>query len=177
MKKTLNIIILAAFVLLIFFLLKSFVIGFYNVRSNSMSPRLISGDRIIVNKMIYNFGGNINIGDVIVFKQNDAENINLVKRIAALPLDTVLFDEKNIFVNGRPIRHNDYKKVSNDLILEEIVLRQSEVFVIGDNFSNSIDSREFGAVNISNIFGRAIVIYYSKENGKSKTERIGEIIK
>jgi len=145
-----------------------------------MSPELISGDRIIVNKMIYNFGGNINIGDVIIFKSNKPENINIIKRIAALPLDTVLFDAKNIFVNGRAVRYNDYKnihQIGDDILMEEIILNENEVFVIGDNFSNSIDSREFGVVDISNILGRAIVIYYSKENGKSKSSRIGEIIK
>ena len=133
-----------------------------------MNPTLLISDKIIVNKM----HSNPQIGEVLVFENNQ---IKMCKRLVAKSGDKVEYSFNNIFVNGKALRMNE---ISNyDSFLESahktLYLSNDELFLIGDNYNNSIDSRKFGAVKQEKVIGKAIIIYYSNED---KANRIGKRI-
>lgn len=108
-------------ILLIVFLLRSFLAEPFRIPSGSMHPTLIEGDFIIVNK--FNYGLRIPIfdtkilnvgapkrGDVIVFKHNDAnESMDMIKRVVGLPGDHVQYKNKMIYINGEPMKQEFIK--------------------------------------------------------------------
>lgn len=126
---------------------------------DSMNPELSNGNVVLVNRIIYD-ASSPKRGDVIVFKPNGNENLHsYIKRIIALPGETVQIKDQDIFVNGEKIKEK-YKvtKISNPgLAEEEIQLAEDEFFVLGDNRDSSEDSRmaDIGNVKRSEIEGKA----------------------
>ncbi|MDU0810060.1 MAG: signal peptidase I [Burkholderia sp.] len=101
-------------VIFIVFLVRSFVVEPFNIPSNSMSPTLISGDFILVNKFNYGLrmpiinmkitqGRAIERGDVVVFRYPNDKSINYIKRVIGLPGDTIEYIDKQLRINGKPV--------------------------------------------------------------------------
>ncbi len=103
-------------ILLIVFLLRSFLAEPFRIPSGSMRPTLLEGDFIVVNKYDYGlrfplFGtklldlGTPKRGDIIVFKHiKNGESIDMIKRVIGLPHDHVLYKDKMIYINGKPVK-------------------------------------------------------------------------
>jgi signal peptidase I len=103
-------------ILLIVFILRSFLAEPFRIPSGSMRPTLLEGDLIVVNK--YDYGIRVPIlghqiiktgspkrGDVIVFKHvKDGESIDMIKRVVGLPKDHVKYKDKTIYINGEPVK-------------------------------------------------------------------------
>lgn len=101
-------------ILLIVFILRSFLAEPFRIPSGSMRPTLVEGDFILVNK--YNYGLRLPItgtpiinigapkrGDVIVFKHvKNGESIDMIKRVVGLPGDHITYKDKTVYVNGKP---------------------------------------------------------------------------
>ncbi len=121
-----------------------------SVVGQSMSATLSSGDEVLINRFIYKMT-DPKPGDIIVFLPNGNEKSHYyIKRVIAVPGDTVRILDGEVYVNGAPyVEQTDVDAIEDaGLAEEEIVLGNDEFFVLGDNRNNSEDSRY---ANIGNI--------------------------
>ncbi len=144
-----------AFVLTMFIV--TFVGQLVHVNGHSMENNLQNGDVVICDKISYRFNEPQRF-DIVVLFPNTKDSDRLIKRIIALPNETVKIDaEGNIFVNGK-ILEEDYGKETilyAGLASTEITLEEDEYFCLGDNRNNSTDSRMIGPIKKEFIIGRA----------------------
>ncbi len=150
--------IVAAIIMVSFFGFRVSVIG------PSMSPTLENGEKVLVNRFVYKlFDPKQN--DLIVFQPNGNEKSHYyVKRVIALPGDTVQIKDGKVYVNGEPLAEGaDAEKIESAMMAEnEIVVGEDEYFVLGDNRNNSEDSRyaSIGNVKKDHITGEAWMVVY-----------------
>lgn len=130
------------------------------VEGTSMLPRLENDDRLFINKFIYRFE-DIHRGDVVVFHYPPDPSKSYIKRVIALPGDRLWIDQGQVFVNGKPIRENYVPPQYRDMkSYPEIKLQPHQYFVLGDHRNIASDSRDFGPVDRSYIYGKAVLIYW-----------------
>ena len=130
------------------------------VEGTSMLPRLENDDRLFINKFVYHFE-DIQRGDVVVFRYPPNPSKSYIKRVVALPGDTLWIDRGQVYVNGKPIQENYVPLRYRDMkSYPEIVLPTNEYFVLGDHRNIASDSRDFGPVDRSYIYGKAALIYW-----------------
>jgi signal peptidase I len=134
------------------------------VEGTSMQPELRDQDRLFINKFAYRFEG-ISRGDVVVFHYPRDPSKSYIKRIIALPGDTLSIDEGRVYVNGKrveepyvPRRYRDARS------LPHTVIPDGDYFVMGDHRSISSDSRDFGPVERDLIYGKAAFVYWPADN-------------
>ncbi len=155
-------------------LLRLFVVSAYRVNSASMEDTLLTGDYIFVNKLAYQYGGKTpQTGDIIVFKYPNNPEKDYIKRIVALPGQTVQIADKVVYVDSMVAmvptgaKNGDAKIMPGDLSFRDnfgpYVVPQGQYFVMGDNRDDSQDSRFWGSVPIQNIRGKAVFVYWSWE--------------
>lgn len=146
-------------------LIRNYVFALYVVDGSSMQPTLADGQILMVNNLSYRFW-EPQRGDVIVFTKEGITRSRrgnwlvggnaLVKRIIALPGDTVFIDNGQVFVNGEALTE-DY--VDTQLVdsFGPMTIEEGWLFVLGDNRhpGGSLDSRSFGPIPISSVVGRA----------------------
>ena len=145
----------AASVLIITFLYQP-----VRVEGTSMLPRLEDRDRLFINKFVYRIAS-IERGDVVVFHYPRDLEKSYIKRVIGLPSDRLRVDHGVVWVNGSrlteryvPENYQDSRSV------EEIVVPAESYFVMGDHRSISSDSRDFGPVERSLIYGKAVFVYW-----------------
>ena len=138
-------------------LLITYVIQAFKVQGTSMVPELRNGERILVNKFIYNFRS-ISRGDVVVFWYTEDPDISFIKRVVALPGDRVEIKRGKLLVNGELVdepyvkpEHLDRRSFPSQEI------RAGHYFVLGDNRRGSNDSRSWGLVPQRYIYGKAFL--------------------
>ncbi|MCU1495335.1 MAG: signal peptidase [Acidimicrobiaceae bacterium] len=149
--------------------LRGFVLQAFYVPSGSMEPALQIGDRILVDKFLFS-PASLHDGDVIVFARpsgdtagvcDDPNATDLVKRVVALPGQTIWSSHNKIYVNGI---HQTETYLPRGTALGKAVPRQvvpkGRFFVMGDNRSLSCDSRYWGTVKASSIIGRVIAVIW-----------------
>ena len=141
------------------------IFGFrVSVIGPSMSPTLENGEKVLVNRFVYKlFDPKQN--DLIVFQPNGNEKSHYyVKRVIALPGDTVQIKDGKVYVNGELLAESvETEKIENAMMAEnEIVVGEDEYFVLGDNRNNSEDSRyaSIGNVKKDHITGEAWMVVY-----------------
>ncbi|MEM9033921.1 MAG: signal peptidase I [Actinomycetota bacterium] len=141
-------------------LIKTFLFQAFYIPSSSMEPTLMVGDRVLVNKLAYEFG-DVERGDVIVFHKPDtlptSDIDEFIKRVIGLPGDVIEARDGIVFVNGAPLEEAYLPEGTFTAGLSETVVPADSVFVLGDNRGNSTDSRVFGAITIDSIVGQAFV--------------------
>lgn len=130
------------------------------VEGTSMLPRLEDRDRLFINKFVYHFTA-IERGDVVVFHYPRDPEKSYIKRIIALPGDHFRIDRGSVFVNGNLVPEPYVPpEFRDERSLDEMILSQDEYFVMGDHRSISSDSRDFGPVDRSLIYGKATFVYW-----------------
>lgn len=141
-------------------LIKTFLFQAFFIPSSSMEQTLLVGDRVLVNKLAYEFG-DIERGDVVVFHKPEAlaasETDEFIKRVIALPGDVVEARDGVVFVNDVAVEEDYLPAGTYTAGLAEVVVPGDSVFVLGDNRGNSTDSRVFGPIPIDSIVGQAFV--------------------
>lgn len=144
--------------LVVFLLLVTFVVQGFKVYGSCMEPNLHTGERLLGNKFIYHFE-KPNRGDIVVFRYPADPRKVFIKRVVALPGDTIEIHRGKLFVNKKPMTE-DYVKTSahGDYPSERIA--SGHVFVLGDNRDESNDSRFWGELPIDNIQARAWLRYW-----------------
>lgn len=126
-----------------------------SVIGSSMESCLYNGQEIFLNRIIYKISSP-KVGDVVVFQPNGNEKAHYyVKRVAAVPGDTLYIKNGILYVNSEPQEEYFNDKIAEPGLAEnEITLGEDEYFVIGDNCNNSEDSR---SANIGNIEKKYII--------------------
>jgi signal peptidase I len=148
--------------LLAAFLIKTFLIQAFYIPSESMVPTLKNGDRVLVNKLSYNLH-DVHRGDIVVFERppsepTDPQIKDLIKRVIALPGETVSGDESgHVLINGKLLNEPYLPAGVTTTGLQQFKIPAHHYWVMGDNRSNSKDSRYFSAISDSLIVGRAFI--------------------
>lgn len=123
----------------------------------SMQPALYNGQEILVNRFVYKILAP-RPGDIVVFYPNGNANTHYyVKRVVAVPGDTVQIKGGVLYVNGISYKEVSYDKIEDAGIAENsYTLENNEFFTLGDNINNSEDSRSanIGGVSRDNIIGK-----------------------
>jgi signal peptidase I len=150
---------LSVAVLFCFFLI-TFVAQAFRVQGTSMEPQLSDGERIVVNKFVYRFRP-IERGDVVVFWYPRDPSVSFIKRVVALPGDTVEIRSGRLLVNGvvdpesyLPAAYRDHDNFPPTEIAKGFY------FVLGDHRRSSNDSRSWGEVPERYIYGRAVFRFW-----------------
>ena len=130
------------------------------VEGTSMLPRLEDSDRLFINKFVYRISA-IERGDVVVFHYPRDPEKSYIKRVIALPGDRVRIDHGVVWLNGKPLDERYVPEEYRDSrSMAEIVVPEDSYFMMGDHRSISSDSREFGPVERSYIYGKAVFVYW-----------------
>ena len=161
-RQTVNVVMV---VLLMTAVIRLFFIDTFYVQGDSMSPAILSGDYIFVDKTAYYFK-NPARNDVIVTEFR-AESQKVIKRIIGMPRERIEITKNNISIKEN--RDDDFGIVmelpfeeflgSNMNATTTIELDPEEYFIIGDNYYGSSDSRELGPIDKRDIEGRVIFIF------------------
>jgi signal peptidase I len=174
----------------IFFLVRAVVLNF-RVEGLSMTPNLSDGEMLLVNRNAYaNFDLYALVdwlpgiahdeertiypfdpperGDIVVFDPPTPSNKPYIKRVIGLPGERVTIRDGSIFIDDQELEESYLQGEQTDCPgrdeCEEVVVRDGEVFVLGDNRDNSQDSRGFGPVPVENIIGKAWVTYWPSDD-------------
>ncbi len=160
-----------AFVAIVFaILLRTFVVATYSIPSGSMEPTLQVGDRIVVDKLAYHLHG-VGRADIVVFSTPPLEDCagppvaDLVKRVMGLPGETISLTDGKVYIDGRFLpepwlpasaRNATYPGPAGQPYSLHHAYRipSGDVFMMGDNRTESCDSRYWGPVRESTIVGK-----------------------
>lgn len=139
-------------IIILVVLFRSFIMTPVEVEGRSMYSTLDNGEILILNK----YNKNYKRFEVIVFKNN---NDKLIKRIIGLPGDKVEYKDNKLYVNGKYIKEKFLKnnQTTFDFKLEDLGYKkipEGYYFVLGDNRTNSTDSRIIGLINEKQISGK-----------------------
>ena len=130
------------------------------VEGSSMAPLLSDQERIFINKFVYRFEP-IDRGDVVVFWYPLDRSKSFIKRVIALPGETVEIRHGAVFINGQPIPEpyvpSQYADVTD---YGPTTVPKGSYFLMGDHRISSNDSRVFGPVGSQFIYGRAVFAYW-----------------
>ncbi|HEY9675846.1 MAG TPA: signal peptidase I [Waterburya sp.] len=151
--------------------IRSFVAEARYIPSGSMLPTLQINDRLIVDKISYDFQ-NPKRGDIVVFSPTETlkqQNFKdaFIKRVIGLPGDKVEVKEGRVYINNQPIQEK-YIEDQPNYRFGPVTVPDNEYLVLGDNRNNSYDSHYWGFVPRKNIIGRAVVRFWP-------LNRVGEI--
>ena len=171
----------------------------FKIPTGSMEDNLLPGDHIIVNKFIYGpqlpFAEGLfplrepQRGDVIVFRNPEDPQTDYVKRVVALPGETVAIRNKKVFIDGRELSEpytvfTDERTYPKGRFLPEpyrsrdqfgpYVVPAGQYFAMGDNRDESHDSRYWGSVPRALIKGRAFIVYWSFDMAPARDDSPGE---
>jgi signal peptidase I len=154
MRELLETVILA---ILIAVVVRTFVVEVYRVQGTSMETTLHNDERVLVNKFLFKLVRQPEPGDVIVFQYPRQPDRDFIKRVVAVAGDRVEMREGKVYVNGQPFPEAPGVRLSDEDLEGVKVVPADNVWVLGDNRSNSEDSRYFGPVPLENIRGLAFV--------------------
>jgi signal peptidase I len=130
------------------------------VEGTSMMPSLVDQERIFVNKFVYRLEP-IERGDIVVFRYPYDPSKSYIKRVIGMAGDRIRIDGGQVYVNGDALDESyvpaDYTDART---FPEVLVPANSYYVLGDHRSMSDDSRNFGPVNQSFIYGKAVFGYW-----------------
>ena len=195
-QSLLGTVVIAVFVI-------TFIVQAFQIPSPSMENTLLVGDYLLVNKLCFGGGGlgdyfmpyrQVRRGDIVVFHYPVDPTQHFVKRVIGVPGDRVRLVNKQVLVNGLPLKepYARFSRPADDVFRDnfprldvmsgptpewwlqlrklvedgQLIVPEGHYFVMGDNRDNSSDSRYWGFVPEANIIGRPLVIYWSVQGGE-----------
>ena len=150
----------------IFLVLYAFILRPFQVSGESMYPTYKDHEYILTNIVGLRFG-ELKRGDVIVFKAPTDPGKDFIKRVMALPGDSISVKNGYVYLNGKKINESSYLR--NDVRTPEgeflrdgetVTIPNDHVFAMGDNRQFSSDSREWGFLNKKDIIGKSFFVYW-----------------
>ena len=154
--------IMIAIVVVAYFGLRTFVVGTYEIPSGSMLDTIQIGDRVFSEKVSYYFR-DPEQGDIITFADPENPQRTLIKRVIAVGGQTVDLKDGYVYVDGKKL-NEPYTEGKQSLPLNTAygvsvtypyTVPDGYLWVMGDNRTNSADSRYFGAVSKDSVTGHA----------------------
>jgi signal peptidase I len=136
------------------------------VREHSMENTLKENDYILLSRQAYTLFGEPEQGDIVVFrselKMPNGEDKLLVKRIIAVPGDTIAIEDGWVILNGDALEESYTKDGYTATDMEEITVPEEYLFAMGDNRQNSMDSRDsrVGMIPVDAVVGKAFFRLY-----------------
>ena len=159
------------------------VVQAFKIPSGSMEQNLLIGDHLLVNKFVHDPTvselertllpiGDVQRGDVLVFKYPEDPTRDFIKRTIGLPGETIELRQSRVFIDGQPIEEpyldlmRPGGKVAADIRGEfgPRIVPEGHLFMMGDNRGDSQASRYWGPLPIEYVKGRAFVLYWSYES-------------
>jgi len=159
---------------LIAVVVRSFLLQQFYISGPSMEPTLYQNNRVLVDKLSYRFR-DPRRSEVVVFDRETVadgtvQHDDLIKRVIAIPGDTVEIQQCTVIVNGTPLVEeylDPFYESQSDPVdrcrtvdLAPVVVEPDHLFVLGDNRVESFDSRAFGPIHQDIVVGRAILIVW-----------------
>ena len=147
--------------------ISAFVIVFLyqpvKVEGTSMMPSLDDQERIFINKFVYRIEP-IQRGDIVVFRYPRDPAKSFIKRVIGVAGDHVKIDDGRVYLNGKLVAEDYVPRAYEDgRSYPEVAVPPDSYFVLGDHRSLSNDSRDFGPVESSYIYGKAVFGYWPME--------------
>ncbi|MDO9043542.1 MAG: signal peptidase I [Desulfocapsaceae bacterium] len=185
---------------------RTFVVQAFKIPSGSMLPTLQIGDHLLVNK--FSYGVKLPVtgttlihrqgpvsGDVVVFRYPRDRSLDYIKRVVAVGGDTLEVRDKQVFLNGKQVVNPHAHFTNRDIMsagagprdnFGPVTVPEGKIFVMGDNRDNSYDSRFWGFVDLSDVLGKAMIIYWSwdvdeslfsfRRFGSIRWDRLGRMV-
>lgn len=156
MEKTKSVIrenLIYIIILIVIILVKSFIVSPIRVNGASMNDTLLDKDLMLLDKVSYKFN-EIERFDIVVV---DSMDQYIIKRVIGLPGDVIEYKDNILYVNGKELKEDFSHKKTNDF---KVTIPENEYFVLGDNRTNSADSRMIGPVSRKSIKGKANLIIF-----------------
>jgi signal peptidase I len=167
---------IVAVAVLVALLVRAFVVQPFSIPSGSMEPTLKDHDRLLVNKLSYHFHP-VRRGDIVVFKKPSDDTTpgitDLVKRVIGLPGETISARDGQVYVDGRYLPQPWLPKVDQGVTSfparmpgcrpsppGSCRVPAGQYFMLGDNRTDSADSRVIGPVPRSLVVGRAFILVW-----------------
>jgi signal peptidase I len=176
-------VVLVALAVLLAVLFKTFLVAAFYIPSGSMESTLNISDRVLVEKVSYRLG-EVERGDVVVFVHEEPgfeptspsnpvtgffsslgqaigvvppSDRDFIKRVVGVPGDKINCRGGKLVRNGQPVEEPYLDQATTTDGCKQVTVRAGQLFVMGDNRSNSQDSRTFGVIQRSDVVGRAFV--------------------
>lgn len=166
-KKVISIVVTIVLIIGISWGLRTFVFQAYEIPSGSMEETIMTGDTVFSEKISY-YLGDPQPGDIVTFADPELPSRTLIKRVIATGGQTIDLRDGVVYIDGqRQIEPYTDNKPTYPLttkygtqITYPYTVPEGEIWVMGDNRTNSQDSRYFGSVPISSVTGKAAFIYW-----------------
>ncbi len=166
-KGLLSMIVFVGAIFGLAYLLNVFVIQPYEIPSGSMETTIMTGDKVMAEKVSYRFS-EPKAGDIVTFQDPQVSSRTLIKRIVATAGQTIDIKGGKVLIDGQALdepytngeQTYELATANNVRLSYPYTVPEGYVFVMGDNRTNSQDSRYFGAVRISTIEGHAFLVYW-----------------
>lgn len=153
----------------IFVIIYLFIAQPHKVSGHSMIPTFHNGDYILTDKITYRLSAPKR-GDIIVLKDPKDESQDFIKRIMALPEETIKIEDGSIYINGQLLEESYLPPNTitddGDFLIESVQVKvgPNQYFVLGDNRGASSDSRSWGGITKEEIVGRVFFRYWPPQD-------------
>lgn len=166
-RKIGSMLLAIAVIIIASFALRAFVFQAYEIPSGSMEETIMTGDMVFSEKISY-YMEEPKEGDIVTFADPEIPSRTLIKRVIATPGQTVNLIDGSVYVDGEKLiePYTDGKPsyplttAYGTTITYPYTVPDGELWVMGDNRTNSQDSRYFGSIPISTVSGKAIFKYW-----------------
>lgn len=148
------------FSLVVTFVLKENVVAAGDVPSGSMEDTIMTGSRIIINRLAYTWE-DPERGDIVAFYWPDDPEQIFLKRVMGLPGETIQGMDGMVYINGSPLDY-DYTEQKLQKDFGPFVIPADSYFMLGDNRNNSLDSRYWRNTYVKkeDILGKVNIVFY-----------------
>lgn len=173
-RDILELVILIAVAFGVAFALRTYVCEPFIIPSASMTDTLKIGDRVFGEKITYR-NSEPQVGDIVTFTDPENPEQILIKRVIATAGQTVELKDGKVIVDGATLSESytdgkpsyaidDHSDILDSAIEYPYTVPEGYIWVMGDNRTNSLDSRYFGAVSVSSVTSKALFVFWPLED-------------
>jgi signal peptidase I len=159
----LEVALIVAFALALALSVQAWAVKPYRIPSESMEPTLQTGDRVLVNRFSRHLGAEPDVGDIVVFHPPTDPSETYIKRVVGVGGDRIALRDGRVVRDGE-LQREPYARPCGGgpecWMRRPVTVPDGHVFVLGDNRGASQDSRAWGPVDLSEVIGEAVLIYW-----------------